>query len=159
MTPLCSPYSYASDCKGIALVCDRPDECDLIKQYAGAGGSSPPPTRFLKQLCVFYTQISQKNPPKVCTRSFNFNSENAKAPSCGTTPPPPPPFPRSVASLPRLLPPSNIVDNLPPSPGKKNPVHAFVHVRRSLQGILSGSNHQVVVEATLPLHHPVGSLR
>ena len=67
----------------------------------------------------FLLEIFQKNPPKVCTRSFNFNPQNAKAPSCrrGDTPLPHPPPARALRA-PRLLSPS-IVDNLPPPPWKK----------------------------------------
>ena len=70
-------------------------------------------------ICIFFLlflfQISPQNPPKVCTRSFNFNLKNAKAPSCqGHSPPTS--SPRSSARL-RFT--SNIVDNLAP-PGKNS---------------------------------------
>ena len=74
-------------------------------------------------ICIFFLlflfKVFPKNPPKVCTRSINFNLKNAKAPSCGrgdTPSLPHPPPARALRALacvfPRIL---YII--LPPPPG------------------------------------------
>ena len=65
-------------------------------------------------LLFFYWQFPQENPPKVCTRSFNFNLKNAKAPSSGRgdTPLPDPPPARALRALACVFP--TILQILPP---------------------------------------------
>ena len=65
-------------------------------------------------LLTFLLTISPRNPPKVCTRSFNFNLKNAKAPSTGRgdTPLPDPPPARALRALACVFP--TILQILPP---------------------------------------------
>ena len=74
----------------------------------------------------FFIENFPKNPPKVCTRSFNFNLKYAKAPSCGRgdTPSHTLPPARALRALACSFP--SIVDNL--APLEKNPAYGLGYI-------------------------------
>ena len=84
-------------------------------------------------ICIFFLLcFTDSFPPKIhpkwCTRSFNFNQKNAKAPSSGRGDTPlPDPTPRSGASRPRLRFLSNIANFAPP-PHENIPAYGLASI-------------------------------
>ena len=76
-------------------------------------------------LWKFKLTIALKNPPKVCTRSFNFNLKNAKAPSSGPSQTLPPA--RALRALACVFP--KILQIILP-PHEKNPAYGLAWYHR-----------------------------